>query len=30
MKGTVIKTVGNLYTVETENKIFKCNYRGKE
>ena len=29
MKGTVIKTVGNLYTVETENKIFKCNYRGK-
>ena len=29
MKGTVIKTVGNLYTVETENQIFKCNYRGK-
>ena len=29
MKGTIIKTVGNLYTVETENKIFKCNYRGK-
>lgn len=29
MKGVVIKTVGNLYTVQVNNKIFKCNYRGK-
>ncbi|MEL0009682.1 MAG: ribosome small subunit-dependent GTPase A [Flammeovirgaceae bacterium] len=29
MKGVVIKTVGNLYTVQLNNKIFKCNYRGK-
>jgi len=29
MKGVVIKSVGNLYNVQVNNKIFKCNYRGK-
>ena len=29
MKGTVIKSVGNLYTIKSEDKIYKCNYRGK-
>ena len=29
MKGVVIKSVGNLYNVHVNNKIFKCNYRGK-
>ena len=28
MKGVVIKSVGNLYNVQVNNKIFKCNYRG--
>lgn len=29
MKGVVIKSVGNTYNVQVNNKIFKCNYRGK-
>lgn len=29
MKGIVIKSVGNLYNVQVNDKILKCNYRGK-
>ena len=29
MKGTIIKSVGNLYSIKSKNKIYKCVYRGK-
>ena len=29
MKGIIIKSVGNLYSIKSKNKIYKCVYRGK-